>query len=119
MLTSGHTRAKGHRSEHLKVGTSPAGGVAVIRTIGGEVEPRVPAAHERTGHWRLSALPYVSMVGGSRALWPITIHKARLGLTPRNNSNGTAPLFPYSHRRGGGFGFCGSEFGAMACPSSP
>ena len=35
------------------------------------------------------------------------------------NSNDTAPLFPYSHRRGGGFGFCGSEFGGEARPPSP
>ena len=35
------------------------------------------------------------------------------------NSNDTAPPFPYSHRRGGGFGFCGSEFGGKARPSSP
>jgi hypothetical protein len=27
--------------------------------------------------------------------------------------------FPYSHRRGGGSEFCGSEFGGTARPSSP
>ena len=35
------------------------------------------------------------------------------------NRDDTAPPFPYSHRRGGGFGFCGSEFGGEARPSSP
>jgi hypothetical protein len=48
----------------------------------------------------------------------VTLHPDVIRITGEHRPILRAEI-PYSHRRGGGFGFCGSEFGGIARPSSP